>query len=59
MEHHAFARVDGERGAVEDGQAHAVLLVQDEGFTDVFDADHLGLFVVFCRMAATPYPAYK
>ncbi|MCW3457459.1 hypothetical protein [Escherichia coli] len=35
MEHHAFARVDGERGEVEDGQAHAVLLVQDEGFTDV------------------------
>ncbi|EPE1124652.1 hypothetical protein ACSGMT_003003 [Escherichia coli] len=40
MEHHAFARVDGERGAVEDGQAHAVLLVQDEGFTDVLYVNH-------------------
>jgi hypothetical protein len=44
---------------LQDGQAHAVLLVEHEGFTDVLYVDHVGLVAFSCRVAASPYPAYK
>ncbi len=41
VEHHALPGVNGQRGLGQHRQTHAVLLVQNKGFMDVFNADHV------------------
>ena len=41
VEHHALPGVNGQRGVGQHRQTHAVLLVQNKGFMDVFNADHV------------------
>ena len=56
MQHHALPGIHRERGVTQNRQLDAVLLVQNKGFTDVFDADrvHFCLFNICtacCLMA--------
>ena len=39
VQHHAFTGIHGQRGVGEYRQTDAVLLVQNKGFMDVFNAD--------------------
>lgn len=49
VQHHAFTLANVQRGAVQDRQAHAVLLVEYKGLTDIFYADHGGLLILQYR----------